>query len=277
MGAVCYSSGMTSAVSGPECRLLTDTSVVDLARAGTIVVDSWHLDEGAGVAVDRHRSRFTAHVREIFGIGEEESSAAYDHALAHLPLDGSWFPAFAWTADGPRLLLRPFPVEQLRQTTSLLLRPTPDARKRPDIKGFDYLSQTYAHRDATDAGYDDQVLVTAGGAVSETVFATLVVARGGELIVPDAPRLDSVTLAVLRENSGRPVRVGTVTASHLLAAPAVFTLSSLHGVRVVERVNDASYQPNPQLRASLQATLDAARRPVAHLLPEPRALPCESC
>ncbi|MFC6704655.1 aminotransferase class IV [Flexivirga alba] len=267
---------MTSAAPQPRCRLLTDTAVVDLARAGTIVLDSWHLYDGAGVAVDRHRERFTAHVREVFEIGEEESGSAYDHALAHLPVEGSWFPAFVWTTDGLRLLVRPFPVEQLRQSTTLLLLPTRDARKRPDIKGFDFLSQIYAHRQATEAGYDDQVLATAGGSLSETVFATLILARQGELVVPHAPRLDSVTLAVLRERAGRPVRVAPVTASHLLTAPAIFILSALHGVRVVERVNDTSYQPNPQLREALQTALEGARRPIADLLPggEP---PCASC
>ncbi len=253
---------------------MTDGAVVDLARAGAIVLDSWHLYDGTGVAVDRHRARFSAHVREVFGVAEEESGSAYDHALAHLPVEGSWFPAFVWTADGLRLLVRSFPVEQLRQSTTLLLLPTRDARKRPDIKGFDYLSQTYAHRQATDAGYDDQVLAAADGSLSETVFATLVLARQGELIVPDAPRLDSVTLAVLRGRAGRPVRVATVTASHLLSAPAAFTLSALHGVRVVERVNDTSYQPNPQLRETLQAALEGARRPIADMLPAEGALPC---
>jgi branched-subunit amino acid aminotransferase/4-amino-4-deoxychorismate lyase len=262
---VCYLSAMIPAVPGPECRLLTETAVVDLARAGTIVLDSWHLSDGAGVAVDRHRARFVAQVQEIFGVGREESGAAYDQGLAQLPADGSWFPAFVWTADGLRLLLRPFPVEQLRETTTLLLRSTQDARRRPDINGFDFLSQMYAHRQATDAGYDDQLLVTPEGSLSEAVFATVVLAQNGELLVPDAPRLDSITLTVLRERAGRPVRITTVTASHLLAAPAVFTLCSLHGVRLVERVNDAAYQANPALRDRLQSALEEARRPVTRV------------
>lgn len=268
---------MTSTPGESDCALLAEGSVLDFARAGTIVLDSWHLSDGAGVAIDRHRSRFTAQVREVFGIGEEESGTAYDHALAHLPVDGSWFPGFVWTDDGLRVLVRPFPVERLRQTTTLLLQPARDARKRPDIKGFDYLSQMYTHQQATDAGYDDQILATIDGSLSETVFATLVIARDGELLVPDAARLDSITLAVLRERAGRPVRLGTVTASHLLTAPAVFTLSALHGVRVVERVNDTSYQPNPRLRATLQAALETARKPVADQLPDGGTPPCVSC
>lgn len=266
---------MTSA-SRPDCPLLTDHTVTELARAGEIVLDSWHLYDGAGIAVDRHRSRFTAHVQEVFGVDKDETVAAYDHALAHLPSDGSWFPGFVWTSKGLRLVLRPFPVEHLRSSTTLLLQGTLDARKRPDIKGIDYLSQLYAHRQATDAGYDDQVLATGDGSLTETVFATLLIAQGGELIVPDAPRLAGITLEVLGERAGRPVRLDTVTPSRLLAAPAVFTLSSLHGVRVVERVNDASYQPNPALRDRLQEVLDEARGPVADLLGEGTQLPCAS-
>lgn len=273
---LCYPSPMTCAPQ-PDCSLASDATVADLARAGTVVLDSWHLADGASVAIDRHRGRFTRQVGEVFGITGQESRAAYDHALAHLPVEGSWFPGFVWTASGLRLLLRPFPVEHLRTTTALLLRGTPDARKRPDVKGFDHLSQLYAQQQALDAGYDDQVLVTGDGTLSEAVFATVVIARNGELVVPDGPRLDSVTLAVLREHGDRPVRTATVTASHLLAAPAVFTLSALHGVRLVERVNSTTYQPNPSLRDRLQSAVEGARRPVAELLPDGGRLPCASC
>lgn len=82
--------------------MLTDRTVIELADPSPIVLDSWHVYDGAGVAVDRHRSRFTAHVRDIFGVGEQESGTAYDHGSAHLPVDGSWFPAFLRTADGLR-------------------------------------------------------------------------------------------------------------------------------------------------------------------------------
>lgn len=259
------------------CLLLTDRTVVDLARSGSIVLDSWHLSDGTGIGIDRHRTRFTAHVREVFGIDPAESGAAYDHGLGHLPTTGSWFPGFVWTGDGLHLLVRPFPVERLRTSTTLLLAGLRDARKRPDIKGFDYLSQQYAHQQATDAGYDDQVLSTPDGSLSEAVFATVVIAQRGELVVPDAPRLDSVTLDVLREYADRPVRQATVTASHLLAAPAAYTLSALHGVRVVDRVNSTTYQPNPQLRDRLQAAIERARGPVSALLPEGMRLPCASC
>lgn len=251
--------------------------MAELAAESPIVLDSWHLYDGTGVAVDRHRNRFTAQVREIFGVGEDESGAAYDHGLAHLPAEGSWFPAFVWTDSGLRLLARPFPVEHLRRTTTLLLKPLPDVRKRPGIKGFDYLWQVDGRQEALDDGYDDQVLAHADGSLSETVFATLAIVRDEELIVPDAPRLESVTLSVLREQAGLPVRAADVTSSDVLVAPAVITLSALHGVRMAEQVNDTAYQPNPELRQRLQATLETARRPMADLMPEGKSLPCTCC
>lgn len=260
--AACYSSAVTSAPADCERGLLTSASVAELAAGSPIVLDSWHLYDGGCVGLDRHRARFTAGVREVFGVAEPASAAAYDHALGHLPHDGSWFPAFAWTHAGLRCAIRPFPVERLRSTTTLRFSSTVDARKRPDVKGFDYAWQLKVRGAATEAGYDDEVLTTSDGAVSETAFATLALWRDGELVVPDVPRLESVTLSVLRGKAGVAVRAARLAADDVLSAPGVVTLSALHGVRMVERLNETTYQQDPRLRDRLQSIVEAARRPV---------------
>ncbi|MBB2893695.1 aminotransferase class IV [Flexivirga oryzae] len=243
---------------------MTDSSVEDLARSGPVVLDSWHLYDGAGVAVDRHRARFVAGVLDVFGVPVDEAGAAYDHALGHLPVTGSWFPALVWTREGLRCAVRMFPVERLR-TSITLGSAFLDGRKQPDIKGIDYLWQTEQAAVAAAGGYDDRVLVTAGGLVSETIFATLLVLRGRELIAPRAPRLRGVTLSVLRDEApkaGLTVRDDVVRLSDLGAADGMLTLSALHGVRVVERLGDLVLQPDRGLRDALQAALETARRPV---------------
>lgn len=265
--AVCYSSAMTSAHARDErsrCALLTDATVAELAHAGTIVLDSWHLYDGAGVAVDRHRARFAAAVHGVFGVAPREAGAAYDHALRHLPAAGSWFPAFVWTGDGLRCAIRTFPVERLRATTTLGAA-VRDERKQPDVKGIDYLWQAEQRAAAVADGYDDRVLRTGDGLVSETVFSTLILQRGRELIAPRAPRLRGVTLSVLRDrapDAGLTVRDEPVDLTGLRRADCVLTLSALHGVRIVERLGDVALQPDRRLREALQAALEAARRPV---------------
>lgn len=254
--------------------MLTGRTVEKLARESPIVLDSWHLYDGTGVAVDRHRQRFTTDVAGVFGVALEASGAAYDHALAHLPATGSWFPALVWTATGLRCCVRPFPVEQLRSTATLAAEPLGDERKQPRVKGFDQLWQLNRRRETVAEGYDDRLLVTASGLVSETVFATLVVIRDGELVVPDAPRLPSVTLAVLREQAselGFVVREEGLTMAAVGAADTLVMLSALHGVRVVERIGRRTLRPVPRLRRSLQAALDAARGAVVG------SAPCGSC
>lgn len=265
---------MTSAAGcalGPACPVLTDRAVDDLARAGTIVLDSWHLHDGTGVAVDRHRARFTAAVAEVFGVAEQESGAAYDHALGHLPISGSWFPAFVWTADGLRCAVRMFPVERLRCTTSLG-RPLPDTRKRADVKGIDYIWQVSGRTKALSEGYDDRPLVTDAALVTETIFATLLVIRGRELIVPVATRLPGVTLSVVREAAGIRLLERPVTMAELPSADGLLTLSALHGVRVVERLGDRTLLTDRRLRNVLQQHLESARRPVTD-----GSRPCGSC
>jgi len=259
---------MTSATACPRgsaCPVLTEHTVDELARESPIVLDSWHLYDGAAVAVDRHRERFTADTAAVFGVGREAAEAAYDHALGHLPATGSWFPAFVWTSAGLRCCVRPFPVEQLRAAAALIAEPLVDQRKSPSIKGIDHLWQLDRRREAVAEGYDDRVLVAAGGLVSETVFGTLVVIRDGELVVPNAPRLPSVTLAVLRDHApalGWPVRDEPVTMAAVGAADTLLLLSALHGVRVIERLGERTLRPDRELQKSLQAALESARRPV---------------
>lgn len=264
---VCYASAMTSAracTAGPRCPLLTGETVEDLARAGTVVLDSWHLYDGAGVAVDRHRARFTSSVHEVFGVAPDESGAAYDHAIGHLPQRGSWFPAFTWTHDGLRCAIRSFPVARLRTSTTLAAA-VRDGRARPDVKGIDYVWQIEQRAAAAAGGCDDRLLVTADGLVSETVFATLVVLRGTELVAPRAPRLRGVTLSVLRDRAadvGLTVRDEEVGVGDLRAADGLLTLSALHGVRVAEQLDGVVLQPDRRIRDALQAALETARQAV---------------
>jgi branched-subunit amino acid aminotransferase/4-amino-4-deoxychorismate lyase len=268
---------MTSAaacINGSACPLLTARTVLDLARESPIVLDSWHLSDGTAVAVDRHRARFTASVRDVFGIDEAHSRAAYDHALTHLPGGGSWFPALVWTRDGLRCAIRPFPVEQLRVTATLASTPLVDRRKRPAVKGIDYLWQEAAREKNTASGYDDRPLLTSGGCVSETVFSTLVVMRDDDLMVPDAPRLPSVTLSVLRDRAaglGYTVRCEELTMADVSAADTLLLLSALHGVRVVERLGDRVLRPDDKRCQAFRATLESGRGPVVG------SASCESC
>lgn len=239
--------------------------MTDLARESAIVLDSWHLRDGAGIAVERHRTRFTASVAEIFGVPVDESAAAYDQAGSDLPRTGSFFPAFVWTSTGLRCVVRTFPVEQLRRGTTLLETPLLDIRNRPDVKGIDYLWQLEQRATAVAAGYDDRLLVTPDGSVSETIFATLVLIRGSQLVVPDAPRLASVTLSVIADRAadhGLTVRERAVTPEAVAGSDSAFTLSALHGVRLVQRWGEHSLPGDSRLRDALQDALESARRPV---------------
>lgn len=261
--------------AGASCPVLTGREVADLARESPIVLDSWHLYDGAAIALERHRARFAVSVAAVFDVSEEEAGASYDHAVRHLPRSGSWFPAFVWTDIGLRCAVRPFPVGRLRRSMSLVGTPVVDARKRPDIKGIDYLWQLDRRAEAVAAGGDDRLLVTGAGLVSETTFAALGLVEGSELILPDAPRLPSVTLAVVADQAaahGLTARAEPVTVERVTGAATVLTFSALHGVRIVSRLGDRLCPGDGRLRDGLQRALEATRRP----LPD-GGVACASC
>jgi branched-subunit amino acid aminotransferase/4-amino-4-deoxychorismate lyase len=101
---------------------------------------------------------------------------------------------------------------------------------------------------AAERGFFDAVLVDSRGKVLEASRGTLVIRRGGRLVVPDSKRrMRSMSLEILSEHV--VVNEGEMAYGDLRKSDCCFYLNSLVGALTVQRVDDAM----------LTADLDAAR------------------
>lgn len=112
-------------------------------------------------------------------------------------------------------------------------------------KTLSYAANMAALRHAAAGGFDDVVYLSAEGEVLEGPRSTVVVARGGELVSPPAEVgiLEGTTLAALAEIAGAegvPVRRERLLVTDLLAADAVWLLSSVTLAARVRRIDDVT-------------------------------------
>ncbi|MEB8327483.1 aminodeoxychorismate lyase [Dietzia kunjamensis] len=112
-------------------------------------------------------------------------------------------------------------------------------------KTLSYAANMAALRHAAAAGFDDVVYLSSDGEVLEGPRSTVVIARGGELVSPPAEVgiLEGTTLAAMAEiagNEGVSVRRERLLLTDLLAADAVWLLSSVTLCARVRRVDDVT-------------------------------------
>lgn len=110
-------------------------------------------------------------------------------------------------------------------------------------KTLSYATNMAAIRHAVSAGFDDVVYVSSDGEVLEGPRSTVVIDRAGELISPpqDVGILEGTTLGALSavaEAEGIPVRRERLLVADLLAADAVWLLSSVTLAARVRRIDE---------------------------------------
>lgn len=152
--------------------------------------------------------------------------------------------------------LAPAPADTLRQRHTgvavrlLSLGVAADERARSPwllggVKSLSYAVNKAALRHAQAAGADDVVFVSTDGLVLEGPTSTVVWASGGTLHTPplDNGILAGTTQAALfelAEHSGWGTAVVPTTPPDLLAADAVWLLSSVRGAAAVTSIDDVS-------------------------------------
>jgi len=123
----------------------------------------------------------------------------------------------------------------LRLMTSSWRRNDPNSVP-PAAKGTGpYLNSALARREATDAGYDEALLLAADGSVSECSSENVFVVRGGVLRTPPASAgaLEGITqdtVLTLARDLGVEVRVENLLRSDLYAADEVFVCGTAAGI-----------------------------------------------
>ncbi|PSL05390.1 branched-chain amino acid aminotransferase [Haloactinopolyspora alba] len=126
-----------------------------------------------------------------------------------------------------------------------------------------YLNSVLARAEANAAGYDEAVLLSSTGQVSECSTENVVVVRGGALTTPSpsAGVLEGITLDTVRRlaaDLGLPFRHGDVVRSDLYAADEVFLCGTAAEIMPVRSVDDREIgAPGPITRKLRDALAEA--------------------
>ena len=247
---------------------LVPESACDLGKPRLLVADSWLVHDGAVLAIDAHRERFTRSVASLADtiVADDELESFWDVAMAAIPPVGTWFPRveLELVRDAPRLTAR-IREAPARRTTAVLATVTgPDPRTAPTVKGPDLAAMQRLRTAVQPRGADEAVIVV-DGIVVEGAHSPLLWWRDGVLHAPpaSAPRIPSVTaaevLAVALE-AGVPVHE-TAAAPDDLDGTELWVCSALHGIRVATGwIDGPALVHEPGRREAWAAALEQRRR-----------------
>lgn len=269
----------TSVWRSGELVLLEDG---DVTPTRLLAADSWLVVDGAVRALDLHRRRFR---EAVTGAARAEAASEgidrfWNAAMEATPSTGSWFPRVeARRVRGEiELQLRMRPAPPIRRSLVLATAES-DPRRHPRTKGPDLEAMLRMRTRARDRDADEEVILTADGAIAEGSTSCLVwwrPAPGGRDILglpaDDIPRIDSVTVRAVQALAaamGVQVR-GERARPDQLEGCEVWALNALHGARIVTRwVDGPLTAEEPGRLGSWQARLDALRRPIGRRRAEP--------
>lgn len=203
-----------------------------------LVADSWRVEDGRAVAMDRHLKRFASSVHRHSPQATKDLEAFLQAVTVKIPSTGQWFPRVECvdTRHGPefRFYEREAPA---RLTEALLAATREDPRSDPLTKGPDLEALLALRRSVSSLGATEAVIVDHAGRVIEGAYSSIVAFPPDldELWVvsPQVPRIPGITESVIRDiarEHGLPLVERDILWSSL-GGHEVWALSALHGIR----------------------------------------------
>ncbi len=241
----------------------------DPVAGETLVADSWRVESGHAVALQRHRHRFFTSAGE-HGLGSSHLSSFWDSVIQAIPREGAWFPRVevVATPGGPTLRYRERPAPEWL-AEAVVARAEIDPRTQPLTKGPDLEALMALRRSVAHTGATEALIVSPDGTIIEGAYSTIVVIPPGghELrIAPrSVPRIPSVTESVIIDiarERGVPVIEAPLALGDLEGAD-LWVLSALHGIRVAtDFPGGPSLSPNRVRRGEWQKHWWETRQPL---------------
>lgn len=241
----------------------------DPSRGTTLVADSFRLEDGLVVALERHLQRFSASVAAHTDVAPERLDAFLAALPAALPTSGSWFPRIEVvdTPGGATLRYRERPAPAW-ETEVVIARAPHDPRRHPQLKGPDLDALMALRTQVASLGAQEAIITTGDDRVVEGAYSSLMMWLPGDdgptVIPPSTPHLPGVTEAILREiavRQGVELHESDLTVSELEGAE-VWILSALHGIRMASAFVDGPHLThNPGRRDEWQAAWLALATP----------------
>ena len=235
-----------------------------------LVADSWRVEDGLAVAMDRHLERFASSVRRHRPEATKDLGAFLQAVAEKIPSTGQWFPRIECvdTSHGPEF--RFYEREAPARLTDVLLAATrQDPRSNPLTKGPDLEALLALRRSVSSVGATEAVIVDHAGLVIEGAYSSIVVFPPdlGELWVVSrqVPRIPGITESVITDiarEQGLPVVEREILWSSL-GGHEVWALSALHGIRRATQLVGLTAPPLPSaLAEAWQEKWRAKSRPV---------------
>lgn len=237
----------------------------------TLVADSWFVDDGHAVAMDRHHARFAEAALREGGLDQALVTAFLAAVTDAIPRQGAWFPRIevANTRGGATLRYRERPAPEREATVSLAVG-AHDPRTSPRQKGPDLDALMALRRSVSPLGATEAIIASPSGHIIEGAYSTVVWWRPDaqhlSVVPATTPRIQSVTESVVHDiahQRGIPVSEETVTVSELEGAE-VWILSALHGIRHTSRIaHGPKVNPDPTRRDRWQEAWWGTRTPLS--------------
>ena len=238
----------------------------DPSRQTTLVADSFRLEDGQVVALDKHLERFAHSVAAHTDVTPPRLDDFLASVRGILPSHGSWFPRIEAvdTPGGASLRYRERPAPSW-ECEAVIARASSDPRRFPHIKGPDLEALMALRTEVSQQGAQEAIITSEDGHLVEGAYSSLMVWLRGEprptVIPPSTPHLPGVTETVLREvASAESVEVleKDIMVSDLDGAE-VWILSALHGIRVATRFVEGPELAQEEGRRALWQGLWRAR------------------
>jgi branched-subunit amino acid aminotransferase/4-amino-4-deoxychorismate lyase len=205
--------------------------------------------------LDLHLTRLAVAQRDVYGrsLGAEEIRSGIRHALrgradASVRVYGYWAGLIITVREPRDMPRRP-------HTLTAVQFQRPLAR----LKHVGSWGQGWFRERALAAGFDEGLLVDEAGRISEGTITNVAFWRDGTVIWPDAPRLDGVTMLLLRRlltAAGVPQAERPVWVRDLASYDGMI-LCNARGWAPVSRVDDLAIPQAAAFMAAVAAAMDA--------------------
>lgn len=222
---------------------------------------SFRVEDGGVRGLDRHLARLDLAARELFGGAPDAAdlrvwirSALEDRTRAFVRIslfsqqishrDPTW-------SGCPQVMVCAFDPPPPLSDVPLRIQARTYRREAPHLKSIATFGLMRARRAARAAGYDDALFVDDDGVIAEGTLWNVGFWEGDRLVWPDAPMLDGVTQALLKEGLGGERR--RVTLDDLRGFDAAFICNSATPACAVSAVDSISFDPAPERIARLTA------------------------
>ena len=214
-----------------------------------MAIDSFTVDNGQTVAIDRHFARFTAATQALSAPSVAALPDFFRHVVAELA-ESTSFPRLELVADAngaQRLQLNLRPALPTKNSVEVWVGTPGDLRQFPRLKGPDLDLIQRLQAEAAGYGCDEYLICGKRGEPLEGAYSALLWWRGDSLcaLPADAPVLPSFTRDVVFEiakEQGLSVARAWPTLAELQASET-WLVNARHGIRTVSQWSQLGEKP----------------------------------